>query len=192
MGEIAGRFGTHAPEDEQPVVLPHAFIEQVGVKPDEDIARWLRRHYASGVTVVTAASDEDYFGVTVSAFSYVSLSPLLVFVALGNESQTGEQIRKTGAFGVSMLTNGQRFLADRFAGRAPLVDRHFDDVPHLISETGSPLLAESICWLDCTLESHTPSGDHGIYLGRAVSVGHGSGDESDAMIYFESLYHSLR
>jgi flavin reductase (DIM6/NTAB) family NADH-FMN oxidoreductase RutF len=192
VGEIRGHLSGSGPEDEQPLVLPEEFAAHTGVAPSEDIARWLRRHYASGVTVVTAASSEQYFGVTVSAFSFISLDPLLVFVALGNESQTGEAVREAGAFGVSLLTNQHRFVADRFADRAPSVDRLFRDVPHLTATTGAPLLAESIAWLDCRLENHKECGDHGLYIGRAETVGHGTGDESDPLVYFESRYHRLR
>ena len=91
-----------------------------------------------------------------------------------------------------MLTDHHRFLADQFAGRAPLVDRHFADVPHLTAVTGSPLLTESIAWLDCSLESVTVGGDHEIYIGRASAVGHGSGVETDPLIYFESQYRRLQ
>ena len=191
MGEISGRIGS-TPEDQQPLVLPEAFQHHAGVAPSDDIARWLRRHYASGVTVVSAASDSDFYGVTVSAFTYLSLDPLLVLVALGKESQTGEYIRSSAAFGVSLLTNRHRFLADRFAGRAPLVDRHFGDVPHIIAPTGSPVLTESIAWLDCRLDSRTPNGDHNVYVGRVEAVGHGEGDEADPLVYYGSVYRSLR
>jgi flavin reductase (DIM6/NTAB) family NADH-FMN oxidoreductase RutF len=184
-------MGTSLPEDQQPVSLPAGFDLHVGVEPGEDVARWLRRHYPSGVAVVTAASHEGFNGVTVSAFSYLSLDPLLVLVALGNESQTGERIRESQAFAVSMLTNRHRFLADRFAGRAPLVDRRFGDVPHSLGPTGSPILSEAIAWIDCTLEQHLQAGDHTIYVGRAVLVGHGTGDESDPLLYFESTYRRV-
>ncbi len=191
MGEISGHLSSGIPEDEQPVVLPPQFEEVRGVTPDEDVARWLRRHYPSGVSIVTAADPDGFSGVTVSAFSYVSLDPLLVLVALGNESQTGERIRSSRAFGVSMLTNRHRFLADRFAGRAPLVDRRFADVPHILCVTGAPLLAESIAWLDCRLEAIHSGGDHMIYIGAAVKVGHGNGDETDPLVYFDSAYRRL-
>lgn len=192
VSKIAGRFGNSTPEDEQPLVLPVEFDQRSGIEPDEDVARWLRRHYPSGVAIVTSAGDGEYFGVTVSAFSYLSLDPLMICVALGNESQTGERIRGSRVFGVSMLTNRHRFLADRFAGRAPLVDRKFADVPHLIGATGAPLLADSIAWLDCRLELHHVVGDHTVYIGRAESVGHGTGDEMDPLLYFDSTYRRIR
>ncbi len=191
VSQIEGRLGSAVPEDERPVVLPDAFEQARGIEPDEDVARWLRRHYASAVTIVTSFSDEGLFGVTVSAFAYISLEPLLVLVALGNDSQTGERIVASGSFGVSLLTNRHRFVADRFAGRAPLVDRRFSDVPHLMARTGSPLLADAIAWLDCRLESAQPGGDHTIYVGRALAVGHGTGDEEDPLLYFNSRYARL-
>ena len=137
-------------------------------------------------------SGDGYLGVTVSAFSYVSLEPLLLLVALGNESQTGEQIRANCYFGVSLLTNKHRFLADRFAGRAPLVDRKFIDVPYLTAATGAPLLKDSIAWIDCRLDSCYPRGDHRLYVGEALTTGHGSGDETDPLIYFDSSYRRVR
>ncbi len=184
--------GVHMAEDQQPVVLPEAFESGVGIAPDEDSARWLRRHYASAVAVITSSGGDEFAGVTVSAFSFVSLDPLLVFVALGNESQTGEIIRSSGYFAVSMLTNRQQFLADRFAGRAPLVDRRFSDVPHVRGKTGMPLLTDAIYWLDCRVESLHPGGDHTIYIGEALSVGHGRGDETDPLIYFDSSYRQIQ
>lgn len=190
--EITGRAGVGMPEDQQPVFLPPEFREMQAVAPDEDTARWLRRQYASGVTVVTTALNGDLFGLTVSAFSYVSLDPLLVVLALGNESQTGERIRNSGVFGVSMLTYLQQFLADRFAGRAPLVDRHFDSVPYVTAITGSPLLTESIAWLDCRLHTHIDGGDHVLYVGEAVAVAEGTGSADDPLVYFNSTYRRLR
>jgi flavin reductase (DIM6/NTAB) family NADH-FMN oxidoreductase RutF len=190
--EIAGRAGVGMPEDSQPVVLPAGFERAGGVVPDEDAARWLRRHYPSGVTVVASGTQNGYSGVTVSSFAYVSLDPLLVFIALGTESQTGERIGETGYFGVSMLTNRHRFLADRFAGRAPLVDRRFADVSFRTAATGAPLLSDSIAWLDCRVDAQYPGGDHTIFIGRVEAVGHGSGDEDDPLIYFESSYRRLQ
>lgn len=191
MGEISGQMGTGTPEDEQPVVLPSEFRRHAGVPPSEDVARWLRRHYPCGVVVVTTAAAGSYFGVTVSAFSFISLDPLLVLIALGDESQTGEHIRSSRAFGVSMLSNRQRFVADRFAGRAPLMDSRFREVPHFTAETGCPLLSESISWLDCELDTILPGGDHELYLGRALVTGHGSGDESEPLLYFQSEYRRI-
>jgi flavin reductase (DIM6/NTAB) family NADH-FMN oxidoreductase RutF len=188
--EISGRIGV--PEDQQPIVLPAAFEAKQAVAPDEDTARWLRRHYAAGVTVVTTIHDGDFYGLTVSAFSFVSLDPLLVFIALGSESQTGEHIRASGVFGVSLLTYLQQFLADRFAGRAPLVDRHFEGVPYTTAVTGSPLLTESIAWLDCELRQWYDGGDHIIYIGEAVAVAQGSGSAEDPLLYFDSRYRRLR
>ena len=129
--------------------------------------------------------------MTVSAFSYISLDPLLISVALGNDSQTGEKILDNRHFGVSMLTNKHQYLADRFAGRAPLVDRRFADIPFVLASTGSPLLADAIAWLDCALETDLPAGDHRLYIGRAMAVGHGSGDETDPLLYYDSSYKRL-
>ena len=69
--------------------------------------------FASGVTVVTTTLDQTYFGLTVSAFCSVSLTPPLVLVSLDFTSQTFPIIRQSGVFAVNVLAQDQE---------APLLD----------------------------------------------------------------------
>jgi flavin reductase (DIM6/NTAB) family NADH-FMN oxidoreductase RutF len=191
LSKITGHIESSVQEDERPVELPAGFDSADGVEPDVELARWLRRRLPAGVAVVTTSDPDQYFGVTVSAFSYVSLEPVLVYIALGIESQTGERIQAAGCFGISVLTNASRFTADRFAGRAPLADRHFADIPHVVARTGSPVLTESMYWLDCELVSSESCGDHIVYVGRVLASGRGAGSDDDPMLYFDSSYRRL-
>ena len=93
----------------------------LGVAITDANLRKMRGLFASGVTVVTTALDGRLHGVTVSAFTSVSLDPPLVLIALGNETATRDMLIESGIFAVNLLSDDQEFLSERFAARAPLV-----------------------------------------------------------------------
>ena len=64
--------------------------------------------FASGVTVVTTRdSSGQPLGLTVSAFSAVSLEPPLVLVCIDHRSDTNRGLRESGVFAVSVLEEAQ-------------------------------------------------------------------------------------
>ena len=73
--------------------------------------------FASGVTVVTVRDADGVHGITVSAFSSVSLEPPLVMVAVGKKARAHARIAAAGRFGVSVLAADQQVYSDLFAGR---------------------------------------------------------------------------
>src|SRR5262249_38915915 len=97
------------------------------------------RRFGAGVTVVTATSEEGYQGITVSAFSLISLTPPLVLVCINEFSQLLDAIQSSGAFAATVLSSRQELLAERFAGRAPRPDSSFSDIAHRTLLTGAPV-----------------------------------------------------
>jgi flavin reductase (DIM6/NTAB) family NADH-FMN oxidoreductase RutF len=126
--------------------------------------------FATGVVVVTTATDEGLHGLTVNAFCSVSLEPPLVLVCVDRLARGHDRLAEAGAFGVSILSDRQEFLAERFAGRAPLVSPRFDGVPYLTAATGAPLLREAVAWLDCRLWATYDGGDHSIFVGEVLAA----------------------
>jgi len=125
-------------------------------------ARW-----ATGVTVVTARAGERVHGMTVSAFTGVSLAPPLVLVCIDKTAKTQSVISDGGAFAVNILARDQEALARRFACRAT-EDRRFVDLDCERGETGAPLLPGSIACLDCRLRAAHEAGDHIVFIGEVV------------------------
>ena len=76
------------------------------------IARW-----GSGVAIVTSASGNRIHGMTVSAFSSVSLDPPLVLVCADKSSNTLGLIHEGQIFAVNILSSGQRELSNKFASK---------------------------------------------------------------------------
>ena len=151
--------------------------------------RQMRGLFASGVTVVTTALEGRLRGVTVSAFTAVSLDPPLILIALANETTTRDMITGSGILAVSILSDEQEFLSERFAARAPIVDESFEGVPHHFAVTGAPILEKSLAWYDCRLDATHDCGDHTLFVGRVQAMGM---DESRRpLIYFANRYRLI-
>jgi flavin reductase (DIM6/NTAB) family NADH-FMN oxidoreductase RutF len=142
--------------------------------------------FATGVVVVTTRTDEGLHGLTVNAFCSVSLEPLLVLVCVDKLARGHERLAQAGAFAISILSVRQEFLADRFAGRAPLVNARFDEAPYQQAITGAPILDGCVAWLDCRLWATYDGGDHSIFVGEVVAAA--DDREAQPMLFLDSRY----
>ncbi len=125
---------------------------------------------AASVTVVTTfdASGKPT-GLTVSAFSSVSLDPPLVLVCLGKEASSLEAIRQRGGYSVNFMAAGTGDLALAMALRS---DDRFTGVAYDSPSTGvgGPILTDSIfAYFECALETEVDAGDHVIFIGRVLA-----------------------
>lgn len=153
--------------------------------------RKLRGLFASGVTAVTTLVDGRLKGITVSAFSEVSLDPPLVLVCIAQESETRVLLEQSKIFAVNILSDDQEFLSERFAARAPLVNDRFEGVPYHTASTGAPILAGSIAWYDCRVEAIHAGGDHAIFIGRVEAIGFGA-EALKPLLYYANQYTQLK
>lgn len=160
-----------------------------GRPPTADEMRALRRLHAGGVSVVTSQDERGWRGVTVSAFGVASLAPPLVLVCLGRASEALAAIAASGSFAVSVLSDRQEFLAEQFAGRAPLVNPRFQGVKHRVCASGNPVLEECLAWFDASVVARYDGGDHEIVVGAVQEAGYGTG--RDPLLYFDGGYRSL-
>jgi flavin reductase (DIM6/NTAB) family NADH-FMN oxidoreductase RutF len=153
--------------------------------------RKIRGLFASGVTAVTSALEGRLRGITVSAFSALSLDPPLVLIALAHETSLHDIIFESGIFAVNILSDDQEFLSERFAARAPIVNEEFEGVPYHVEVTGAPILEQSIAWYDCRVERTCPGGDHTIFVGRVEAIGFGDAGRRP-LLYFANRYARVR
>jgi flavin reductase (DIM6/NTAB) family NADH-FMN oxidoreductase RutF len=128
-------------------------------------------HFASGVTVVAAATPAGPVGFTASAFTSVSLSPPLVLVCVGKSRSAHDTVVGAESFGVSVLLDAQGWIADRL-GRSG--EDRFRDVP-LRAEARVPLVDGSLVQLECRRYAAHDAGDHTILVGEVVRSAVGGG-----------------
>ncbi len=152
--------------------------------------RDVRRRWASGIAVVTTIDGAGYRGATVSAFAAVSLEPPLVLVCLDHSGRMSDLVRESGVFAVSILEREQEFLAERFAGRAPVPDIRFTGVPHRLAPNGCPVLESAHAWLTCRISAVHDGGDHVIVIGAVEDAGVGP-ETDDPLLTYEARYRRL-
>lgn len=145
--------------------------------PDEPELRAVLGRFATGLTVVSAGCERPH-GMTLNAFSSVSLDPPLVLVCVLRTARTHAAICAAGSFAVSVLDSGQEGLARYFAAsQRPEGSRQFDVAPWRAGRhTGAPLLDGALAWLECSCVAEYPGGDHTIFLGKVLFASSAAGE----------------
>jgi flavin reductase (DIM6/NTAB) family NADH-FMN oxidoreductase RutF len=128
--------------------------------------------FATGVTVVTTMGENgEAYGMTVNAFSSVSLDPPLVLVCAISGNAGSEQIDRNKCFAVNILALDQEPISNYFAKRdRPRGRDAFRDVDHRLGVTGAPLLDGVVAHLDCRLHSSYTVGDHEVFIGEVMDL----------------------
>ena len=141
--------------------------------------------FASGVTVVTtlAPGIKEPLGVTVSAFSSLSLDPPLVLFCLGNSTSSLEAFKTFGHFAVNILSEHQRDLSIRFASRS---EDKWQGVAWSAGHSGVPMLSGCLGNLECSLVNVVDGGDHQIFIGKVEKLKHQEG--GSPLVYFRGSY----
>lgn len=147
------------------------------------LARW-----ATGVTIVTSRDGDSVHGMTVSAFTEVSLSPPLVLVCADKQSSTNQVIAAGKMFAVNILAHDQSELSNKFASKKHEKVR-FVDLDYRSGETGAPLIAGTAGHLDCRLVAAHDHGDHIVYVGEVVDA---QCRDVEPLLYHGGSYGSFR
>jgi 3-hydroxy-9,10-secoandrosta-1,3,5(10)-triene-9,17-dione monooxygenase reductase component len=155
--------------------------EHFDLTPDR--LRYVLGHFASGLTVITAATDNGPAGFTCQSFSSLSLDPALVTFSPARSSSTWPLLRKAGRFTVNILPAGHQHLAAQFARSG--TDK-FAGVEYSISPLGSPVLDRALAWVDCELHEEYDGGDHTIVVGAVRALG--ARDGAEPLLFFKGGY----
>jgi len=142
--------------------------------------------FASGVTVVTAkCEDGQVRGITVSAFSSLSLEPPLVLICIDKDASLHDHLNEGGHFAVNVLAENQENISHRFASRIP--DR-FDGLACKEGIAGTPLIDGSLTSIECRILHAYPGGDHTIFVGEVVRA---TVTEGRPLVYCQGNYARL-
>jgi flavin reductase (DIM6/NTAB) family NADH-FMN oxidoreductase RutF len=147
--------------------------------------------FATGVTVITASAPGLMHGMTLNAFTSVSLDPLLVLACVERDAVMHKALEDAGGFGISVLGGDQEHLARYFADSSrPMGAEQFAEVPHRLGAvTGVPLLDGALAWLECLVERADDGGDHSIFLARVAWLERGQVREP--LLFFAGAYRRL-
>jgi 3-hydroxy-9,10-secoandrosta-1,3,5(10)-triene-9,17-dione monooxygenase reductase component len=124
-------------------------------------------HFTTGITIITGMDGDEPVGLTCQSMISLSLQPALVGFAPGKSSTSWPRINTSGAFCVNVLTEDQGEVCRVFATSG--ADK-FRGVGWRPAETGSPILEDTLAWIDCRVEEQHDAGDHLIVVGRVVDL----------------------
>jgi flavin reductase (DIM6/NTAB) family NADH-FMN oxidoreductase RutF len=146
----------------------------------EEKFRYVMGHFATGVTILASRDRSgEPVGLTVNAFTSVSLDPPLVLVCIHEDAEAHGPILQAGHFGLSFLKEEQADLALTFAMSDP--KERFAGMEVGNGPAGSPLIPGAMAWVDCQVEETYPGGDHSVILGRVVGC---EAEGGDPLLFF--------
>lgn len=156
---------------------------------DQETFKTMLSSWASGVTIVTSQFEGQRLGMTVSAFSSVSLVPPLVMICADKLSNTNVLIERSRTFTVNVLSSEQVALSNLFADKKREAIR-FDGLDCKTGVTGCPRLPGTLAVLDCHVRDEIDAGDHIVYI---ASVEDAELDASlEPLVYFKGAYKLLQ
>ena len=144
--------------------------------------------FATGVSVVTVLEGERPQGITVNAFSSVSLQPALVMVALDRRRFITPMVRAAGRYAVNVLGSVQQALSDCFAHAPVSPGREaFCGATWHLGPNGLPLIDGAIATLECTVVETFSAGDHDLFIGRVDAL-EDERPDVEPLLYYRRRY----
>jgi flavin reductase ActVB len=157
-----------------------------------DNFRETMRALASGVVLVTTEVGGRPWGVTVTSCCSLSVDPPRILVSLMRHTATCQAIETGAMFGVDLLGDAHKRIAQFGAARG--VAKFLDD-PMVVargSGTATPMVEGALSHVDCELDEIFDGGDHAIVLGRVIDVVAAHPNSSGSpLLYFDGGYHPL-
>jgi len=141
--------------------MPTAFA------PTPDNTRLLRDafgRFATGVTVVTATTDDGPVGITANSFSSLSLEPALVLWSPAIGSKRFDDFANARHFAIHILAGDQASVCEGFVRNK----RAFDGLDMTLNDHGVPLINNCLARLECKHVATHPGGDHVIVVGEVT------------------------
>lgn len=169
--------------------MPDGTIEMMrtAFKPDPNNTRPLRDafgRFASGITIVTAASKDGPVGITANSFSSLSLDPPLVLWSPDAKSRRFPYFETAQHYAIHVLATEQEPLCHGFAKSAYA----FDGLDMELSPEGVPLINNCLARFECEQRMVYPGGDHKIVVGQVTAAEMRDGD---ALTFFAGQIRTL-
>jgi flavin reductase (DIM6/NTAB) family NADH-FMN oxidoreductase RutF len=144
---------------------------------------------ATGMTVVTADSDDGPTGFLGLSAAHVTASPPTMLVSVDRKTGALAGIQSRRHFAINYLPASATSVADAFGGRAGIsgADR-FTPNEWRVLATGAPVFCDALGVFDCVVEDILERGDIFIVIGKVVAVA--SRTDADPLIFFRGKSHS--
>jgi flavin reductase (DIM6/NTAB) family NADH-FMN oxidoreductase RutF len=148
--------------------------------------------FAASVNIITTVDEcERPCGMTATAFSSVSMDPLLVLVCVNRATRTYQHVARRGRFAVNILGADAQEISDfcsRPGGDKTLAQRWLAEN----NRWQSPTLAGALVVLDCRVHQDIEAGTHAVLIGEVVGIGmNREHQDAEPLVHFRGAYRRL-
>ena len=153
---------------------------------DPALFRSVLGRFAASVAVLSArgANGKD-LGMTISAFSSVSLHPPLVLACVDKTATVYSTLFETDDIGISLLSEEQEEISRRFAEKDA---ERFEEHEIVRGHGEVALLKNAHAHLECRIVARHDAGDHTIFV---ASVDRAAAHEGRPLLYYRGGYAQL-
>lgn len=139
---------------------------------DDAAITWVLDTFPYGLYTVTIHWNGEDHAMLASWVTQASFVPAMVAISIENESRMLPMIREARSFGMNVLSQKQKRLAEKL-GRTSF--QAAQKLKGVALKPGPrfrvPILADGLGWLECRLIGTLPAGDHTLVLGEVVEAG---------------------
>jgi flavin reductase (DIM6/NTAB) family NADH-FMN oxidoreductase RutF len=162
-------------------------VEHKGIGPDE--FKGMMSGVAASVTVVTAYAEEEPIGITVSAFTSVSVEPPIVLVCIDKVAASLDAYLAADGFTVNFLPATASKESTLFATKE---SPRFEAVPWSEPSVNAagPVLDVAYGAFECETVERLEMGDHWVIFGR-VDAGGRTDEAASPLLYYSRAYASV-
>jgi flavin reductase (DIM6/NTAB) family NADH-FMN oxidoreductase RutF len=148
------------------------------------------RQMPRAVSVVTFQRGADWFGITATSLSSLSVDPPTILLSFDRAASLSPVGATNTPFGVSVLAASHAEIADRF-GRGAVVEASPDDFEGswVTAASGVVLRSDAVAALECEAEEIIDRHGRAIVIGRIRNVFKIGG--SGALVYWRGAYNSI-
>jgi len=159
------------------------------VSPDDH--RYGMRHFAVGVTIISARDGDNRTGLTATAVCSVTASPPRLVVFVNKNVAANESILNSGALCVNVLAGEQEEIAKVFAGMVEGVhgDARFEHGQWSELSTGAPALDDTLANFDCRVIKVFDESTHHAFLCEVLATR--ERNDGQALIYLNGAFRRI-
>lgn len=145
--------------------------------------------FCTGVTIVTVKNKSGAHGLTVNAFTSVSLDPPLILVCIDKGGNSHEFMSVCDFFVVNILSEEQTELANRFADPDLTSEQRFENASVQLTQRGIPIFDDNLGHLECRNVQQVDGGDHTIFIGQVEDANFS--EERSPLLYYKSRFYNI-
>ena len=156
-----------------------------------DDHRYGMRHFAIGVTIITARDGDAKAGLTATAVCSVTADPPRLVVFVNKNVVACDMIMKSGALCVNVLSGEQEDVAKAFAGMIKDVhgDARFQYGVWQELVSGAPALEGTLASFDCRVIKVFDESTHNAFLCEVLSTC--ERNDGEALIYLNGAFRRI-